>query len=531
MLDHWAKAFYAREQIVLFPRSLDLMIPEDHQVRLLAEVLDLYDWSAWEAHYHGRIGQPPIHPKVLAGLLLYGMRHGVRSSRRLEYMAGHAIDFIWLLEGRKPDHSTICEFRTKFGAELKDLFRNVVKMALEGGFLQLAEMFFDGTRVKASNNRFETWTNDRIDKAIAALGKEFDEALEEFANNDQSPREGEPSADVTLPPHLADLKERQEFLKEIQQKIQEADALRRKEGIDPKKNPAQIPKHDPDARVMPNKEGGYAVNYNPVAAAEGHGGYILHADVLNTINEQDALLPAIIAVAETLGQPPAAVGADTAFSTGDNIAQLEALGIEFLSPLPEAATRGPNPALRSDPTQPVPESEWDNLPVNPQHKMLDKACFVYDAERDVYYCPQGRELPFEQTKIDTAHGKKIQLDLYRSVSCEGCPLQGRCIHPRNSSGARTISRDVHTETRERHAAKMNQPEAREKYARRMHGAETPFAYIKQVLGLRQFLLRGLEKVKLEWLWACLASNVWKLVRDIRNRRAQQSAEPAKIGVN
>jgi transposase len=54
MLDHWAKAVCPREQLVLFPKSLDLMIPEDHQVRLLAELLDLYDWTAWEAHYHGR---------------------------------------------------------------------------------------------------------------------------------------------------------------------------------------------------------------------------------------------------------------------------------------------------------------------------------------------------------------------------------------------------------------------------------------------------------------------------------------------
>lgn len=528
MFEYWAKAACPREQMVLFPKSLELMIPEDHQVRLLVELLDLYDWTAWEARYDGRIGQPPIHPKVLAGLILYGMKQAVRSSRRLEYMAEHAIDFMWLMEGRKPDHSTICEFRTKFGPELKDLFRNVVRMALEGGFLKLTEMFFDGTRVKANNSRHETWTAEKIEKAIAELGKEFDAALEEFAKNDQSRTEGPQDSDFVLPSNLADLKKRQKLLKEIQQKVQEADAIRKKEGIDPKKNPAQIPKHDVDGRVMPNKEGGYAVNFNPVVATEGHGGYIVHADVLNTVHEHDALVPAIDDVVATFGQAPAAVGADTAFSTGPNIAELEARQIEFLSPLPEVAIPGPNPAIRPDPTQPVPETEWAALPVNKQHKMLDKACFVYDAERDIYLCPQGRELPFEQKKTDTAHGKKIELFLYRSESCEGCPLKGRCISPKNNSGARTISRDVHTETRERHAEKMKLPESQEKYSHRMHGAETPFAYIKHVLGLRQFLLRGLKKVKLEWLWACLANNVWKLVRDIRSLRAQQKVQMAEM---
>ncbi|MCY2968053.1 MAG: hypothetical protein NT069_31225 [Planctomycetota bacterium] len=104
-------------------------------------------------------------------------------------------------------------------------------MAQEAGFLKLTEMFFDGTRVKANNSRHETWTAEKIEKAIAELGKEFDAALEEFAKNDQSRTAGPQVSDFTLPPNLADLKERQKLLKKIQQKVQEADAIRKKEGV------------------------------------------------------------------------------------------------------------------------------------------------------------------------------------------------------------------------------------------------------------------------------------------------------------
>ena len=38
-----------REQIVLFPTALEDLIPEDHPVRLLDEILDQLDWTAWEA--------------------------------------------------------------------------------------------------------------------------------------------------------------------------------------------------------------------------------------------------------------------------------------------------------------------------------------------------------------------------------------------------------------------------------------------------------------------------------------------------
>ena len=43
------------------------------------------------------------------------------------------------------------------------------------------------------------------------------------------------------------------------------------------------------------------------------------------------------------------------------------------------------------------------------------------------------------------------------------------------------------------------------------GAETPNGFIKQVMGLRQFRLRGLDKVRTEWLWACTAFNIRKSV--------------------
>jgi hypothetical protein len=40
------------------------------------------------------------------------------------------------------------------------------------------------------------------------------------------------------------------------------------------------------------------------------------------------------------------------------------------------------------------------------------------------------------------------------------------------------------------------------------------------MGLRQFLLRGLEKVKTEWNWGVTAFNVGKLVRHMARLRAE-----------
>jgi hypothetical protein len=69
------------------------------------------------------------------------------------------------------------------------------------------------------------------------------------------------------------------------------------------------------------------------------------------------------------------------------------------------------------------------------------------------------------------------------------------------------------------AAKMASAEAKTIYKKRLHAAETPFGIIQHLMHLRQFLLRGLERVKTEWLWTCTAFNLGKLVREVARLRA------------
>ncbi len=74
----------------------------------------------------------------------------VRSSHILEYLCTHSIDYLWLVEGRTIDYSTICKFRVRFRKPLKSLFRQVVHVGLRMGLVTLVKVAFDGTRVKAN---------------------------------------------------------------------------------------------------------------------------------------------------------------------------------------------------------------------------------------------------------------------------------------------------------------------------------------------------------------------------------------------
>jgi transposase len=521
-MDYWARAPMEREQTVLFAPTLDAMISEDHPVRLFDEILAGCDWSEWKAEYHLRRGQPPIPPRVVAGVILYALSRGVRSSRHVEYLTTHNIDFIWLAEGRQIDHSTICRFRTKFREPLKSLFRQIGRIAMTMGLLRLNEVALDGTRVKANNNRFETLTAAGIEERLAALDKQLEQMLREAEEVDAAESHlfdtGESSS--KLPPELAKAKARQKELQQALAKVQAADQARKREGTDPKKNPAQIPSTDPDSKVLPNKEGGYAPNYTPMAATESHGGFIVDTDVIPSTWEHLTTVDTVDRIEETFGQRLDALLADPAHATGPNMEELETREVEFFTPVKSKQPQPGNPAFREDPSQPVPEQEWDDLPRNPQTKKLDKSAFVYDEEADVYYCPQGKALAFEQTKSNVnAAGERIYFRVYRSPDCQGCALGPAC-RSEKAKKARSISRDVYEARREQMAAKMAQEDSQAIYRKRLHTAETPFAVLKQVMNLRQFLLRGLENVKTEWRWVCTAFNLVKLVRHTARLRAK-----------
>jgi transposase len=80
-MEYWAKPGLDRRQTLLIYPTLDDCISDDHPVRMLDEILQACDWSAWEAEYHGGRGQPPIPPRVMAGAILYGLMRRIRSSR------------------------------------------------------------------------------------------------------------------------------------------------------------------------------------------------------------------------------------------------------------------------------------------------------------------------------------------------------------------------------------------------------------------------------------------------------------------
>jgi transposase len=507
-MSHWATSPLNRNQITLFCPTLDDSLAADHPVRLFDDVLRGTSWQEWESMYVRVAGQPPIHPRVMAGAILYGLTLGIRSSRRVEDACMNRLDFIWLMQGRQVDHATICKFRTSFGPQLKDLFRRIGRIAIELGLVTLNLVTLDGTDLRADNSRYRTARRPSLERKLAALDAQIEAAMQQADQQDQAEDAllGEASA-ARLPRGLGDLQQRQGKLKEAMAKLEQLERERgTRKDLSPK-GPA-VPLTDSDSRVLPAKTGGYAPAYTSVLAVDADSGMILDSQVLGGNDEASTVLPAMENIERELGQKPAALAADSGFNSGPNLAGLEQMQVEALMPARQVFAE--NPALRSDPWQSVAPEHHDKLPVDPRNKILDKAAFVYDPAKDHYFCPMGRALNYRQDNAYNRGGTKGAYRIYQCADCSGCPLAGKCL-PKNAT-SRRVCRDEFESLREQMARRLGSDQGKARYKRRSHAAETPFGVFKTVMSFRRFLHRGLAKVRLEQRWIDLAYNLMKLVR-------------------
>lgn len=524
-MGYWHEAKQGRDQIMLIPTTLSDRIAEDHSVRLFWELLESYDWRAWESQYCGCHGQPAIPPRIVAGVLLYGLTQGIRSSRRLEWACGHAVDFMWLAEGRSIDHSTLCNFRRRFGEQLKDLFCHIGRLAYSMGVVRLNTVGIDGTRVAASSSRHGARKAESLEADLAKLDERMEALLAEAEQVDQQESSTlfEDTNPVTsVPKELASLQARQAKLKKALEQLQ----ARQAQGS----SQSKVAVADPEAPIVPNKGGGFAPNYTPVLATDSAQRFIVAETVQGDVSEGQCLMPLLEQTEQTCAQLPEKVLADSAFCTPDNLESLEQCETDaYVAPANERLEGNcqtpsslPNAASRPNPREALEPSKRGDLARTSQGR-LAKEAFIYDQESDCYWCPLGQALAFSRTDREHVKGRVVERRVYICRSCGNCPLRAECAGKKRYRRIRSRGRNP---LREQMAEKIHSKAGREIYKQRQYVAEAPFGVIKQVMGVRQFLSRGLGRVRCEWRWICTAYNIRILVRWLEDHRRRWLASGA-----
>ena len=164
------------EQTLNLTIRLGDCLPPDHLARFVVETVAQLDLSALYARY-GTRGGTAYAPEILLGLQLYGYATGVFSSRKIERATYESVPFRFIAGNLHPDHDTLANFRQTFLPEIKELFVQVLLLAQQAGVLKLGIISLDGSKVHADASKHNAVSYHHLLKLESQLRSEVEELV------------------------------------------------------------------------------------------------------------------------------------------------------------------------------------------------------------------------------------------------------------------------------------------------------------------------------------------------------------------
>lgn len=443
--------------------SLEDSIPEEGTVRVIDRFIEILDFSllGFQNVVPAETGRPSYPPKALAKLYVYGYENGIRSSRKLERETLRNIEVMWLINELKPDYKTIAEFRKNNLRPLQKLFREFTKLCKDWDLIGGQVVAFDGTKIKASNNKKTNFSRKKLDDRIARLDEKINEYLNQMDKNDLS--ENESKIEVTKV--LKELNERSEKYEQYLKTLDET-------------GENEISEIDPDARLMGNNRSGVDVCYNVQSAVDGKYHIVVAYDVIKSPVDHGQLGRMAKRVQKFLKVRRFFALADKGYYNGQDLKRCKKYKVKTI-----VSKQKP-----SDPKEQPVEFHGDK--------------FTYNKESDLFTCPNGKEL--------YPHNKKTakRRNFFNKTACEGCPHRDSCTGGRTQY--RTVTRsqygDIYDEVDKRTRENMNL------YKLRQQIVEHPFGTIKHAMNGGYFLLRTRRKVRVETALLFLGYNLKRAIK-------------------
>lgn len=455
-----------RNQIHLFPVSLDQGIDPDNEVR----VIDLFVESLSIKDYGFRTdfpenGRPAYHPADLLRLFIYGYLNKIRSSRDLEKECRRNIEVMWLLKCLKPDHNTIANFRRDNPKAIKKVFRVTVQIAKHFNLIGGKLIAGDSTKLRAQNSKKNNFNQSKIERHIAYI----DNKLEEYTR--------------ALSEHDGDNKDQIE--EEIKKQQNRKDQYRGIEKQLRESGQAQISTSDPDSRQIILRGNITEVCYNVQTTVDAKNNIPIDFKVTNQ-NDSRAMGNMVQRAKSILGTNDLTALYDKGYHTGSELKTAQKLGVETIVAIPDVPS-----------TSQAPDHDYNY------------ENFKYDPSSDTYTCPQGEVLRTNGSWYKT-HGRRnilISFKQYKTKACKSCLARMKCTR---SKTGRVIERSIYAENYERN--RKNIKEREQLYKRRQAIAEHPFGTIKRQWGFSYILTKqGINRASADVGFMFIAYNLRRII--------------------
>lgn len=498
---------YQQNQISAIPPTLDELIPVNHTVRVVSEIIESINLDPLLKKYKGG-GCSSYHPRMLLKVLVFGYLSNLYSSRKLESAVKENINFMWLAGMEQPDHNTINRFRTdRLKGVLKKIFSQVVILMANSGHVDLQKVYTDGTKIEANANRYTFVWGKRIKTNKEKIVKQLEElweytqrvAKEELQDTAPVCFDNINAAEVRETIEKIDqaLNEK-EVSKEVKKKIKQAkkdwsdkyNAYEKQQEILGERN--SYSKTDEDATFMKMKEdhlqkGQPKPAYNAQISTNNQiiTNYSIHQNPTDT----KTLKTHLDEFKKDFGMLPKELTADAGYGSEENYEYLEKNEVDAY----------------------VKYNNFDNEQ-NKAYKSKNPFStdnFHYDNKEECCFCPIGKKMKFLKTIVEkTEGGYERTLWRFQARGCNKCPNKKVCCKTKKNRVIEISlrARELRAKAKERLTSEIGIAHRK----KRPVEVESVFGMLKHNMGFRRFMLRGMEKVKIEFGLLALAHNLRKM---------------------
>lgn len=294
-----------RDQHYLVPTRLEDLLPADHEARMVWDVVERLDLSAFHAPLKARGSDPgrsATDPRLLVALWLYATLNNVGSARELERLCGAHDAYRWLCGGVPVNHHTLSDFRTGHERALDALFTQVVAKLVHAKIVGVERISQDGTRVRASAGaasfRREPRLNELLDDARAHVERLKQQlAAPAAAESSKARRAAQERAArervARIERALAQLPEQKAAQEKLSKKVAAA-----------RDKTPRVSTTDPEARVMKMPNGGFNPAYNIQLATDTQSRAIVGVSVTNAGVDTGQAEPMRAQVEQRAGMKP-----------------------------------------------------------------------------------------------------------------------------------------------------------------------------------------------------------------------------------
>ena len=455
-----------RTQSILFPQSLDQIIEQDNEVR----IIDLFVESIQLADFKfviksSKEGRPAYHPKDLLKLFVYGYLNHIRSSRLLEKECKRNIELMWLMKELAPDHNTISNFRRDNEKAIRKVFRHTVSIAKQFDLIGGTLVAGDSTKLRAQNSKKNNFNEAKIERHLAYIDAKLDEYNKALAQADDDNKQ-------IIQEHIQKYTARKENYEDMGRRLSNSGEY-------------QISTSDPDSRQMMTRNNISEVAYNVQTVVDAKHKLPIDYKVTNK-NDTRAMSSMLRRTKIILGTNHFTALYDKGYHTGSEIKKAVELNVEIMVAVQGVAAFAPD----------------ENY--NFSH-------FKYDETTDTYTCPQQQVLTTNGNWYPKNKERYFYLAKhYKTNACSSCPARELCT--KNKKG-RLIERSEYAPYIE--INRLNIEGNADVYKKRQSIVEHPYGTIKRQWGFDHILTKkGIKRAGADVGFMFIAYNLRRLMNII-----------------